>query len=291
VKLLTVAIPFRNCASVLSFSVRSVFAQHFHDWELLLVDDGSTDRSLEVVSGIRDPRVKVISDGRCLGLAARLNQIADLARTPLLARMDADDLMHPARLIKQVERMERSPDLCILATGAYSVNEQYEVQGIRKVKVQNASELFIRNLIVHPSLVGRTSWWRNNRYDVRLLRSQDKELWLRSFSRLKYDVIPEPLVFYQENVRDSYRKFCTYYPLERDMVFKYGPTLVGNPQTAMLLAYFKIKYAAYFCCNAFGAGRFLFDSRFDEMTDAERFSAQEAADEVFQTRVPGLNDF
>src|SRR5438309_10301144 len=88
----SIGIPFLNARRFLADAVRSVFAQTCDDWELLLVDDGSTDGSLDVVRSIDDPRVRVISDGTNRGLCARLNQIASLARGKYLARMDADDL-------------------------------------------------------------------------------------------------------------------------------------------------------------------------------------------------------
>ena len=76
----TVGIPFRNAESTLPEAIASVFAQEHEDWELVLVDDGSTDRSGQLAGQVRDPRVFVINDGRQLGLSARLNQIAAQAR-------------------------------------------------------------------------------------------------------------------------------------------------------------------------------------------------------------------
>src|SRR5512136_1054483 len=76
----TVGIPFYNAGQTLADAVRSVFAQTLTDWELILLDDGSTDRGLEFARSIDDPRVRVVSDGRNLRLAARLNQIAEFAR-------------------------------------------------------------------------------------------------------------------------------------------------------------------------------------------------------------------
>jgi len=75
----TIGIPFLNARRTLADAVRSVFAQTHGDWELLLVDDGSTDGSSEVVRQLRDPRVRLLADGAQLGLCARLNQIAAAA--------------------------------------------------------------------------------------------------------------------------------------------------------------------------------------------------------------------
>src|SRR3990172_8588478 len=95
IPLLTIGISFYNAERTLGDAIRSVFAQNICEWELILIDDGSKDRSLNIAKAIVDPRVRVISDGKRMTLAPRLNQIAALAKAPLLARMDADDFMHP----------------------------------------------------------------------------------------------------------------------------------------------------------------------------------------------------
>ena len=107
----TVGLPFFNARRTLEAAIRSVFAQTFPHWELLLVDDGSTDGSLEIARSVRDHRVRVFSDGKNRRLATRLNEIATEARAPLLARMDADDLMHPERLALQAAFMETHQEL------------------------------------------------------------------------------------------------------------------------------------------------------------------------------------
>src|SRR5688572_8039312 len=107
----TVGIPFLNGKRTLVDAVRSVFAQTFTDWELILMDDGSTDGSADLVRGIDDPRVRLVSDGVNRGLCDRLNQIASLAQGRYLARMDADDLMHAQRLERQVAYLNRHADV------------------------------------------------------------------------------------------------------------------------------------------------------------------------------------
>src|SRR3954468_15780628 len=104
----TIGLPFVNSGETLPNAIRSVFAQTYDDWELILCDDGSTDISLEIARSVRDARVRVLSDGKNVGLPCRLNQIAAVARGEMLARMDADDLMHPNRIAAQVALLDRS---------------------------------------------------------------------------------------------------------------------------------------------------------------------------------------
>jgi glycosyltransferase involved in cell wall biosynthesis len=96
----TVGIPFFDEQDFLGAAIRSVLAQTTDDFELLLVDDGSTDRSLEIARSVADPRVVVRSDGLRKHLPARLNEIARAARGELVLRRDADDVSHPERLAR-----------------------------------------------------------------------------------------------------------------------------------------------------------------------------------------------
>src|SRR6187399_2780245 len=106
---ITIGLPFLNPGHRLAYAIQSVLAQTIQDWELLLVDDGSTDESVALASSLADKRIRLIRDGRNLGLPARLNQIAELASGEILVRMDADDLMHPTRIKRLVDVLDSDP--------------------------------------------------------------------------------------------------------------------------------------------------------------------------------------
>ena len=126
---ISIGIPFFNAERFLLDSIRSVFAQTHQDWELILVDDGSTDRSLEIAQSIADPRVSVYSDGKNKKLAARLNQIHTLAKFDFIARMDADDLMATDRIRRQLTFLVRIqilislPRVCLRSLTTQSLTE------------------------------------------------------------------------------------------------------------------------------------------------------------------------
>ncbi|MEN6301484.1 MAG: glycosyltransferase family A protein, partial [Armatimonadia bacterium] len=126
----SVGIPFYNSEATLLNSVRSVFAQTFQDWELVLMDDGSTDGSLEVARSIDDPRVRVISDGKNLRLPGRLNALHRVTKGRYIARMDSDDLMHPRRLEEQVALLDERPDVDVVGTLMYAMDARKGVHGV-----------------------------------------------------------------------------------------------------------------------------------------------------------------
>ena len=156
--LLSVSLPVYNAARSLPLALGSLLAQTFADWELLAVDDGSSDDSLAVLHRLRDPRVRVLADGRNLGVAARLNQIAQEARGEYVARMDADDLCHPQRLEKQSAFLQQNPDTDGVGCSLLILDRQIHLAGMRLFPARH-EQICSRPLdgigIAHPSFVAQ----------------------------------------------------------------------------------------------------------------------------------------
>ncbi len=214
---ITIGISFYNAEATILDAVRSVFAQTHQDWELILMDDGSTDRSLELVRSIKDPRVKIYSDGRNRRLAARLNEMAELASHDYMARMDADDLISPNRIERQLEFLIARPEMDLVSTGVCSLTNNNEPLGVRGVSESHVitprSLLLGSSGIVHASLVGNRAWFLRNRYRENIRTGQDANLWVRGFSRddLRVGFICDPLYYYREDGNVVRAKLLTAY--------------------------------------------------------------------------------
>ena len=237
---ITIAIPFYNAEKYLPDAIRSVFAQTFQDWELLLIDDGSTDNSLAIAKSVKDNRVRVISDGKNKKLAGRLNEVTSLATHDYILRMDADDLMMPNRIEKQLEILTKN-DVDIVTTGVYSVLNNLEIVGIRGTNYESVSfqDILSRKVgITHAALIAKKSWYQRNKYDESLSIAQDLDLWLRTSKKddLKIISIAEPLYIYREEDNVTKRKLIRAYKNERNMIRKYGETSFN---TLILKSYFK----------------------------------------------------
>jgi glycosyltransferase involved in cell wall biosynthesis len=207
----TVGIPFYNAGGTLADAIRSVIAQSFGDWELVLMDDGSTDDSLDLARSVCDPRVRVVSDGRHLGLSARLNQIAGLARAELVARMDADDMMRFDRLAAQVDYLKRNPAVDVVGTGMYILDAGG--QPVAK-RLPSSVPLSVRRALVgawlmHATVMGRRDWFRRNPYDLFYERAEDFELWLRTYDRSRFAVLPDCYYYCTEHASFSLSKYAT----------------------------------------------------------------------------------
>ena len=241
--LVTIGLPFYNPGSLFIDCLKSIFAQSISDWELLLVNDGSTDGSLDVALSIKDPRVKVIDDGKNRGLVYRLNQISNLAKGKYVARMDADDMMFPTRIERQVEYLEAHPGTDVVDTAALILNLDGDIVGVRGL---NCSDISAYNalkygVVLHASVMGRHKWFIDNPYDNKYPRAEDRELFVRVFNSSKIGHIADPLYFYYfaDNVRIP--AFKESYKSECKVLRKYGSKLIGLPLSSFLLIRSHIK--------------------------------------------------
>lgn len=108
--------PVYNAEEFLKESIHSILDQTFSDFELLIGDDGSTDRSLEIIRSFNDNRLILIRNDRNQGIANTLNRLIDASRGEFIARQDSDDLSLQKRLGKQVEFLEKNPEIGLCGT-------------------------------------------------------------------------------------------------------------------------------------------------------------------------------
>ena len=251
VPLVTVGIPFYNARETLADAVRSVFAQTLTDWELVLVDDGSTDTSLEIARSVADPRVHVVSDGRNLRLAARLNQIVALARAEFVARMDADDLMRPDRLAMQAELLARNPSVDVVGTGMYILDGDGRpvAKRLPSTVPPSARQLLTGTGLMHATVMGRTDWFRRNPYDPACPPvyplAEDFELWCRTSGFSRFAQLPDCYYYCTEHVSFSLAKYATASRSVARAQWRYGPRLLGRLPSSVLCARQLIKIPVY----------------------------------------------
>ncbi|MBX3207371.1 MAG: glycosyltransferase family 2 protein [Labilithrix sp.] len=236
----TVAISFHDEERHLGAAVRSVLNQTFADFELLLFDDGSSDRSIDVArTFLDDPRVRVFPSRERRYLGARLNEALGVARGELFARMDADDVMHPSRLALQVAHLDRSPRCDAVGSWAALVGDDEAPFGVIEGVAAPASgrQLVERGLIAHATMVARAPWLRSYPYDASLTRAEDRDLWCRIGRTSRVDVV-EQVLYVVRVLPDSPGFLDDYARGQSDLrrvVLRHGPRLVGMRRTARLL--------------------------------------------------------
>lgn len=199
--LISVVLPVYNAGTTLPQALASIYHQTFREWELILIDDGSTDGC---VSGLNflDDRVRVVRDGENRGLAARLNQGIDLAAGRYFARMDQDDIAYPGRLEAQVKFLEQHPDIDLVATRMLLFRNDGSVIGLsplRRTHDEICATPWRGFFLPHPTWMGKIEWFRRHRYRIpELVRAEDQDLLLRSYRVSRFACLPEVFLGYRQ---------------------------------------------------------------------------------------------
>ena len=208
--LVTVALAVLNGGSLLEGAVRSIVYQSMSDWELVLLDDGSTDGAIERLPFLQDPRIIIVRDGHNRGLSYRLNQAAAMARGKYIARMDHDDLSHPDRFVQQVNFLEANPHVDLLATQCLTMDEQDGSIGVLPFATDHAAicrRPWRGFYMAHPSWMGRTEWFlRNPYFEPAPYCCEDQELLLRAHESSCYHTIPIFLLAYRVRAYIPWKK-------------------------------------------------------------------------------------
>ena len=178
-------------------AIESVLGQTLGDLELVVVDDGSTDATASILGSFGDPRVRVTRQRRG-GLTSALRSALGLARAPLVARLDADDVALPERLERQRDFLERHPEVGLLGTAAREVDGIGREVGVVRPPTEDAAlrgALIRHNPFVHSSVMMRRSALEQaGGYDPSFPVAQDYDLWMRMSRVTRMANLPEALV-------------------------------------------------------------------------------------------------
>lgn len=195
--MISVVISAYNAQETLRASVESVIAQDGMEWELILIDDGSTDNTPDIAKGLaaQDERIRFVRQDNT-GLTIALNRGCALARGALIARLDADDECLPARFEKQARRFLAQPDLLLLGGGA----EDEAEDGTVTIWRGTADEEIAKHAALFTPFPHSTAMFRADAfhalggYDERLKTAQDTELWMRFAKAGRIAMLQEPII-------------------------------------------------------------------------------------------------
>jgi len=198
---ISVVMSVYNGERYLGEAVESIFNQTFSDFEFIIINDGSTDRTPEILTEFDDPRAKVINQPN-RGLTASLNRAIRLAKGEYIARMDADDISEPTRLERQVEVLDRDPDVVLVACWYEVIDEKGNFLAHRRLPTDGRELtrlLMHENPICHGSVLMRKEAIEAvGLYDENLRYAQDYDLWLRMLRKgYSFSIVPEFLYRYR----------------------------------------------------------------------------------------------
>lgn len=197
--MVSIGMPVYNAEKYLRSAIDSVLCQTYPFFELIIADDASTDGSIAIIESFDDYRIKLLKNNDHKGISFRLNQIIQEARGVYIARMDADDLMFPDRLRVQINYLLENKQIDVLGSQAIIVDETNKILGIRYGKNNvTLTDLFNGTIFIHPSIMGKTIWFKHHLYNEFFDGAEDYELFLRAFEGSSFMNLEAPLIFYRE---------------------------------------------------------------------------------------------
>lgn len=206
----TVLMPVFNGEDFLRAAIESILNQTFSDFELLIIDDGSTDASQSVAASYGDPRIRLEANDKNLGLIATLNRGLKLAQGEFIARMDADDISHPIRFERQIAYLDAHPEI----GGCGTWFEKVTPEGTTIMRMPQSPSLIrlfllFDNPFLHSSMMLRRGLLEAHglRFDADYPHSEDYDLWVRCSTLTDMANLPEVLVRYRDHPANISHRF------------------------------------------------------------------------------------
>lgn len=250
----TVLMPVHNGARFLNDAMRSIFRQSFQEYEFLIVDDCSTDTTVEIIQSFKDPRVRLLRSNTRLRFAGALNLGLDASKGEYVARMDADDISLRRRLEVQVGFLDRHPNVGICGTwvktfGMKGTTIYKEPVGYENIK---ATALF-DTPFAHPSVMMRRNVMDEHhlRYDGTYYPADDFELWSRAVKCFPCENIDEVLLRYRVHPQSMTVSEWTEMDAKACLVVKRELNELGLSPTEDKIRFHRNigRGRSYRCCN------------------------------------------
>lgn len=214
----SVVMPAYNAEKYIGEAIESILNQTFSDFEFIIINDGSTDRTEEIIASYTDSRIIYLKNEKNSGIVITLNKGLDVAKGEYIARMDSDDISLPERLEKQVNEMEQSPDIVVLGGGMEFIGAKEGKQLFSSTYEELKIDLLFGSCFAHPAVMMRAGYFGEGKfqYDQTFNKMEDYALWIEVSQTykiasmkevvLKYRIHPNQIT--QNYTEESRRQFC-----------------------------------------------------------------------------------
>lgn len=207
----SIVMPVYNAQKYVEEAVLSVLRQTYVDWELIIMNDGSSDKSREILRKLAklDKRIKCFYSKENRGIGQTMTELVKLARGKYIARMDSDDIMLPTRIETQVKFMESNPKVGVIGSYLAEIDGNRQLKAVRKVPLTHeeiVGGLFTRQTIQNPTLMLRVSAIASKEmyFDSKLSPVDDLDFYLRlARAKVQFANIPEYLMYYRAHGQNS----------------------------------------------------------------------------------------
>jgi len=252
----SVIIPAYNAMTYLPKTVESVLKQTFTDFEVLIVDDGSSDNTAEWASQLTDPRIKLVFQENQGAAGARNTGITN-SQGEYIAFLDSDDLWEPTKLEKQVKCLDENLSVGLVHTWIAFVDQQSNLAG-KVMTTRGEGDIWKQVVEYNPVRCGSTAMVRRccfdfGVFDQSIRFAEDWDMWIRIASRYSFAIVKEPLVYYREhphNKSKNYEKLLLSLCQIIEKSFQsVTPELLYLKNKAYGRAYLHVAWKAFYCEN------------------------------------------
>lgn len=204
---ISVIMPVYNCEMYIRQAVESILNQTFSDFELIIIDDCSTDSTLEIIKSYKDCRINIVEKEQNTGLTNSIIQGVLLAKGEYIARMDGDDISMPGRFKTQLNFLENNPEIILCGSAVEIIGKNF-ISRYPTTHEMIKIQLCFNASFYHPTIMTRRKVLTTNNYDKGFEPAEDYELWTRLVTIGKLANLDEVLLHYRihENQTSSMRK-------------------------------------------------------------------------------------
>jgi len=194
---ISIVMPVYNGEEYLKEAIDSILNQTYTDFEFIILNDGSTDKTEEIILSYGDPRIVYIKNEQNLQIVKTLNKGILRAKGKYIARMDADDISLPKRFEKQLHFMEENSNIDICGSWLETFGDYNQIwkppSQHNKIKVN----LLFNSAIMHPTIFAKRTFFSDLKYNESMVGAEDYELWVRSIDMYHFSNIPFVLLKYR----------------------------------------------------------------------------------------------
>lgn len=199
--LVSVVMPIYNSEKYLAKAIDSILTQTYSNFELIIVDDGSTDQSGVIIKRYNDSRIQIIRHKTNEGVSASRNEAAAAAKGSYIAMHDADDISLPGRFDKQVKYLEQNLDIGVLGSSLKAIDEDdnflYFINLLTNPDDLKLAEIFSNQIAQSSAMIRREIFKKSGGFNTQMTHAEDTDLWRRVSHYCQIANLKEPLCIYR----------------------------------------------------------------------------------------------
>lgn len=195
--MISIILPTYNNEKTIFYSIKSILSQSYRNFELIIINDSSTDKTKQIIHSFNDSRIIYMENEKNIGATKSIIRGIEIAKRDYIARMDGDDIAIPERLEIQLNYLTANPDIDLVASNIILFTNN-KVIGSSNLKLYNSNNInfYMRTVgLPHVTWMTKNEFFRNFEYNPSIRVAQDQDLLLRANNICQFTLLKEPLVF------------------------------------------------------------------------------------------------